>query len=497
MPDIDFQHIELNIIPKQGDEPVVFYASQFETARPFIADLFWGESEFAPGDDCWAEIDIRKVDDNLVVITDDVSIDNNVVSVVLPIQAVTCVGDNFGQIKIYAAVDNLVATLNFILRVQPDPLAGGVTSETAIENLATQIEEIAQEVIGENYYDKTEVDTLLADKADADDVYTKAETDTLLSAKADISSLATVATTGDYDDLINKPTIPDEMSELTDVQITSPDYKDALFYDDVYQKWFNQPAYTKADIQSFYYDKTAVDTALSAKADASSVYTKAQVDGYIQALLPEVSASGAVASINVDLLSRVSYTADENATKIMKTSGDATIAEYIKYIFNGTYDFVDLGSLSWIYDSGMSRFYSTGIQSIIKAPVDNNHKANMMLYGYDVVTLNELYSSANMTYACSGSAIISIKNTSYTDPDDFKAAVSGLYLIFERQTATTPSITDTDFDNICTSFNINGETYTLSDVIETYFGYNNFFGDVGDISLSAKDTIQHYIDERT
>ena len=233
MPDIDFQRIELNLIPKKGEQPVVFYASQYETARPFIADLKWGNTEFAPGDDCWAEIDIRKNDDNLVVITDDVTIDNNEVSVILPVQALTCIGKNLGQVKIYAADDQLIAALNFILEVQADPLAGGVTSETAIDNLTQQIEDIAQEVIGDDYYNKTEVDTLLADKADVSDLpdmslyytktatdtllnakadksdtYTKAQVDTALAAKANTADLATVATTGDYDDLINKPTIP-------------------------------------------------------------------------------------------------------------------------------------------------------------------------------------------------------------------------------------------------------------------------------------------------
>lgn len=48
---------------------------------------------------------------------------------------------------------------------------------------------------------------VLSDKADASDVYTQAQTDALLSAKADVSSLATVATTGDYADLANTPTI--------------------------------------------------------------------------------------------------------------------------------------------------------------------------------------------------------------------------------------------------------------------------------------------------
>ena len=38
--------------------------------------------------------------------------------------------------------------------------------------------------------------------------YSKEQTDTLLSDKADSADLATVATTGDYDDLLNKPSIP-------------------------------------------------------------------------------------------------------------------------------------------------------------------------------------------------------------------------------------------------------------------------------------------------
>ena len=44
---------------------------------------------------------------------------------------------------------------------------------------------------------------------DLTNYYTKSQTDTLLNAKADASSLATVATSGSYNDLSNKPTIPD------------------------------------------------------------------------------------------------------------------------------------------------------------------------------------------------------------------------------------------------------------------------------------------------
>ena len=233
MPDIDFQKIILNLIPKQGEQPVVFYASQYETARPFIADLMWGDTEFSPGDSCWAEIDIRKNDDNLVVITDDVAIDNNEVSVILPVQAVTCIGKNLGQVKIYADDDQLIAALNFILEVQQDPLAGGVTSETAIDNLTTQIEEIAQAegylksddvapvALSGSYNDLTDKPTI----PDMSNYYTKSETysqtqvNDALALKANTADLATVATTGDYDDLLDKPVLPDMTQYYTKAEV--------------------------------------------------------------------------------------------------------------------------------------------------------------------------------------------------------------------------------------------------------------------------------------
>ena len=57
-------------------------------------------------------------------------------------------------------------------------------------------------------YTKTQVDNLLVLKADKANVYNKTEVDNLLLPKVNASDLATVATTGSYTDLINKPTIP-------------------------------------------------------------------------------------------------------------------------------------------------------------------------------------------------------------------------------------------------------------------------------------------------
>ena len=64
-------------------------------------------------------------------------------------------------------------------------------------------EEIAARIAGDGA-----LNTALGAKADKTDTYTKTQVDTALNAKADSSSLATVATSGSYNDLSNKPTIP-------------------------------------------------------------------------------------------------------------------------------------------------------------------------------------------------------------------------------------------------------------------------------------------------
>ena len=60
-----------------------------------------------------------------------------------------------------------------------------------------------------------------------------------LDLKADISSLAAVATSGDYTDLINTPSIPSVLNDLTDVTIATPLGYNVLRYDSITQQWIN------------------------------------------------------------------------------------------------------------------------------------------------------------------------------------------------------------------------------------------------------------------
>lgn len=56
-------------------------------------------------------------------------------------------------------------------------------------------------VLQANYYNKTEVNSRLANKADANSVYTKTEADTLLSAKANVSDVYTKLETYSDDEM--------------------------------------------------------------------------------------------------------------------------------------------------------------------------------------------------------------------------------------------------------------------------------------------------------
>ena len=94
-------------------------------------------------------------------------------------------------------------------------------------------------VLQANYYNKTEVNSRLANKADATSVYTKTEVNTALQGKADANTTYT--------------------KTEVDTALQS-----------------------KANANSVY-TKTEVDTALSSKANANSVYTKTEADNLLSA----------------------------------------------------------------------------------------------------------------------------------------------------------------------------------------------------------------------
>lgn len=81
-----------------------------------------------------------------------------------------------------------------------------------------------------NYYTKSEVDAKVADSGtfDPTQYYTKTDVDAAISGKVESADLASVATSGDYDDLTNKPTLfSGSYNDLTNKPtLFSGDYND-------------------------------------------------------------------------------------------------------------------------------------------------------------------------------------------------------------------------------------------------------------------------------
>ena len=208
--------ITLNVTPT-GDMPVLHLA-QYDTNRPFGIALMWGEDAYVLPEGITCELQMRKTDSHLVTLAPSGS-DDNVITFDCIEQMCTCPGKNIAQLALFDESDNIIHTLRFEIEVQRDVMQGGVSSATDIHNLETQIEETIDEKMGEdyytkdqtdaaiaaaiaeiptfdptNYYDKSDVNGLLADKADVSDLpdmsnyYTKSETDTALSTKADAAS---------------------------------------------------------------------------------------------------------------------------------------------------------------------------------------------------------------------------------------------------------------------------------------------------------------------
>lgn len=93
---------------------------------------------------------------------------------------------------------------------------------------------------------------------------------------------------------------------------------------------------------------------------------------------------------------------------------------------------VDLGSLSWIYDSSIPRFYSGDLQNFIEKVKSESDIFSGYLKDYENLSLDNLFSSVkDKAIAESTNGTLSIVNLSYTDASAFKSEMQGKYLYYE------------------------------------------------------------------
>ena len=337
-----YEFIELNLIPT-GDKPV-FHAAQYDVGRPIIIKLKNGEDDFTPtGLDL--ELQVRKVDNNIVTAVPD-SVDGNVVTFFSTQQMTACSGTNLCEVQLSDG-STTIATLHFYLVVQRDVLQGGLTSQSEIHDLEEQIAAIVPEVIGDEYYTAEEVDEKIAEIPTFDptnyytksQLYTKTETNGFLSQKANTSSLATVATSGSYNDLLNKPTIPDVSNY-----------------------------YTKAET----YSQDEVNTLLGAKADTSSLSTVATTGDYDDLInKPTIPTNAEL--LPIDALHPNDNTKDyiDSKTTVSRPTVEVTTGNTMTY--NNSVKYGKMVSITVVIRVGsVSANTHTHIATVIEKPVDTS-----------------------------------------------------------------------------------------------------------------------------
>lgn len=101
---------------------------------------------------------------------------------------------------------------------------------------------VADFAIGEiegSIYAPEQVDVINDNVTAENTTWSSDKIDNELDSKADSSSLATVATSGSYADLTNKPNIPADLDDLSDVTLTTPTNGQTLVYDSSSDKFVN------------------------------------------------------------------------------------------------------------------------------------------------------------------------------------------------------------------------------------------------------------------
>lgn len=155
------------------------------------------------------------------------------------------------------------------------------------------------------------------------------------------------------------------------------------------------------------------------------------------------------------------------------------------------YGIVDLGSLTWSYDSNHSRLITNDISSLNPANT-NSSNPNAICAKYDVRVSDD--NGSIFISSASGYKRVYVYDSAYTDASTFKAAMSGVMLVYKLATPTTETA-DTYANTI--AVDPNGTEEWIDDrIVPVPVGHKSKYGDnkfVGDILGMAN--VQERVDE--
>lgn len=250
--------IKLNLIP--GGELPVLHASQFDDGRALSFEIYDGDEPYTAYSAYDISLHLRKVDGTIIGIdTFTIDTENDCVVFTTTEQMCACAGKNIGELVFTDTLSGVVVgSCNFILEVEPDPYAGGIDSASEIENLSTQIAAIVDSQL-DNYYTKEEIDD-------------------------QIETIVTEQVTPIVSGIVSEQVPPIVESELTNYYTKSE--TDSAFYNKSAVDTLLSGKADTSDLPDMnnYYDKTTTDTLLASKANTSTTYTKTEVDNLIAAI---------------------------------------------------------------------------------------------------------------------------------------------------------------------------------------------------------------------
>lgn len=142
-----------------------------------------------------------------------------------------------------------------------------------------------------------------------------------------------------------------------------------------------------------------------------------------------------------------------------------------KYSLQATKGYADMGTLTWIYNSGS--FYTTDLASVIEKPASSAVLGDYLCSALAQKTGNAQWDLYQYNVA-QNKNIWAKTDGSSTDPTTFKNSLSGVQLVYALDPLPDPIILD-------------------AEDVKTLLGDNNIFVDTGDVSVDYRADIALYI----
>ena len=127
--------VNINLIP--GLNNPVCHVSQFDVGRTIRLNLYEGSSVYTLSGTETIKLNVRKPD-NKVLVRDVINTSSTYVTFNTTEQMCPLPGENLCELSISSG-GTVIKSINFIMLVECDPLYKGVETESAIENLDSQI----------------------------------------------------------------------------------------------------------------------------------------------------------------------------------------------------------------------------------------------------------------------------------------------------------------------------------------------------------------------